>query len=738
MRYNSFLADADWESVLAKSHLSNPYTEHEIHQEHHQSMNRDRYKSRKLSQELTQDLRIVNPELMANVEEKFDYHEARQRAMNAMKTCFVKQRNNGHLTDDAVLVLKQAVDSVQSDHKSTQLVSSTMLKRNWKLYGIWPKLKSLIEKQLYGKSKAEVRNPYKNKLRRKLFKISFSDGFETLMQSIILLNVVHIFVEYQLMAEGEYIDHVDNVDVHKHIVQFPTSDMDRHPIYLEYQTRCAASNYCIQTIMDALNYTFIVLYIFEVVFKMSAQGIKLYMKYAWHIFDLIIVVISVIETIAVYVIESYVGAQKAQSGGDATVFLKALKFAKMIKSVRIFRLARLLRFTKTLVPVALTYLNNRLSYKIRSGYNIGQGFVRATEELETSLDLIAGEKGVSKEQMRRVLYKTKASINRDLGLLQRDYPEIAVAVKTKTAIRNLINVMHTSIRRLQDSGILDDFEVRILHDQVNNLIKQLWLLPIEMDTPEPESLFRNIHWVGDDKRLAQWLMKNSNICHFDLNEMIIQDDEEPDSIYLITKGLVKIVHGNYRHKKITDDSDEEEDSDDETEDSRYYCDYASTGIVVGEMGALLGENSRTSVVCETAVETYQIPVDVIHEAYEKFPKLLDTLWSVVGMKVAIPLMLKESRYQGSTQDELRRILASSYITNFSAGSHFEVTKDMTEVILLNGLIVNEGEYTDAPALIKKHDTEIDSETIYFQENSVILIVKKSAQGVGKKRQGSLQ
>lgn len=54
-------------------------------------MNRDRYKSRKLSQELTQDLRIVNPDLYANMDEKFDYHEARQRAMNAMKTCFVKQ-----------------------------------------------------------------------------------------------------------------------------------------------------------------------------------------------------------------------------------------------------------------------------------------------------------------------------------------------------------------------------------------------------------------------------------------------------------------------------------------------------------------------------------------------------------------------------------------------------------------------------------------------------------------------
>ena len=44
--------------------------------------------------ELTQDLRIVNPEYTAMLEEKFDYHEARQRAMNALKTGFVKQVQN--------------------------------------------------------------------------------------------------------------------------------------------------------------------------------------------------------------------------------------------------------------------------------------------------------------------------------------------------------------------------------------------------------------------------------------------------------------------------------------------------------------------------------------------------------------------------------------------------------------------------------------------------------------------
>jgi CRP-like cAMP-binding protein len=77
----------------------------------------------------------------------------------------------------------------------------------------------------------------------------------------------------------------------------------------------------------------------------------------------------------------------------------------------------------------------------------------------------------------------------------------------------------------------------------------------------------------------------------------------------------------------------------EDEDVEIY-DYASTGIVVGEMGCLVGENAQLSVICETAVKTYQIPVEVIKDAYTQFPKLLDTLWSNVGMKIAVPLMLR--------------------------------------------------------------------------------------------------
>ena len=82
--------------------------------------------------------------------------------------------------------------------------------------------------------------------------------------------------------------------------------------------------------------------------------------------------------------------------------------------------------------------------------------------------------------------------------------------------------------------------------------------------------------------------------------------------------------------------------DDDDDDSHIHCDYASTGAVVGELGCLIGESAGISVICETSVSTYQIPVETIRLAFEKFPKLKDSLWKVVGLKLAVPLLQKVS------------------------------------------------------------------------------------------------
>ena len=43
--------------------------------------------------------------------------------------------------------------------------------------------------------------------------------------------------------------------------------------------------------------------------------------------------------------------------------------------------------------------------------------------------------------------------------------------------------MLDSVRRMQEGGILDDFEVRVLLDQINILVKSLAQIPLSMPTP---------------------------------------------------------------------------------------------------------------------------------------------------------------------------------------------------------------------------------------------------------------
>ena len=106
--------------------------------------------------------------------------------------------------------------------------------------------------------------------------------------------------------------------------------------------------------------------------------------------------------------------------------------------------------------------------------------------------------------------------------------------------------MFESVNRLQSGGILDDFEVHVIHDQINVLVKDLTTIPVVMKTVPTENLFLNITWVNGDRELGKFLLENSVLCDFDLGDVVVQDDEEPDSIFLVLTGLVKIVYGEYR------------------------------------------------------------------------------------------------------------------------------------------------------------------------------------------------
>ena len=105
---------------------------------------------------------------------------------------------------------------------------------------------------------------------------------------------------------------------------------------------------------------------------------------------------------------------------------------KVLRAVRTMRMARLLRFSRTIVPYVTKWIERQINQRMSFGYDVGRGFIKGIEELESSLDMIAGDNIQIKRKLRRIAEKSRTIVIRDLGLLQKNYPGIATSVKTKS------------------------------------------------------------------------------------------------------------------------------------------------------------------------------------------------------------------------------------------------------------------------------------------------------------------
>jgi len=731
MRYDPFLTDADWELVNAKSLLAYPYKANQS-----EKGRKDLERKRSSADEHSNDAQLTAAR---------DMEEARQRVLNALKTSFAKQRNDGLISDDAVTVLNQAVNSVQNENQSGQFVSLNQLKRNWKLFGFLPKLASIIDQYLYNSNERKIRNTWRRHWLRKAHRLALSNVYEVFMQLVILVNMILMLVEYILTQQAKANEDWTNGFLEADILDGVTSsEMNTNLDMLQKQDKHCNENTCLVNILYWIDIVFLFIYVFDVVFKALILSWKEYWISAWNKFDVFIVILSCAEAIASLIIAQYVNDEINKMEGNTTSSLKILKLFKVIKmvkvlrAVRTMRMARLLRFSRTIVPYVMKWINEQINHRMSFGYDVGRGFIKGVEELESSLDMIAGDNMQIKRKLRRIAEKSRTIVIRDLGLLQKNYPGIATSVKTKTAIRNLINVMFESVHRLQSGGILDDFEVHVIYDQINILVKDLTTIPVVMKTVPTENLFLNITWVNGDRELGNFLLENSVLCDFDLGDVVVQDDEEPDSIFLVLTGLVKIIYGEYRGEEnessmsLTDLAGE----DDEDDDSHIHCDYASTGAVVGELGCLIGESAGLSVICETSVSTYQIPVETIRLAFEKFPKLKDSLWKVVGLKLAVPLLQKDFKWQGFTGDEIRIHLQSGRVYTFERGDEFKLDASVADCILIDGTAIHKDEELEAPAIV--HHIEREEMGSNEVQESMLLIPQRAVFLVVKKRKGEVE
>lgn len=683
LRHDRFLSDANWTIVEESTNIVNPYVEMHV-------------KAKDTEEDFGR-----SPSLLADVEgagdqlfcPKCDTHvdtepsgeefkemteEARLRLLKALKVSCWHQYEIGILTEESVQILVDMIE--HAEDKKFQMIHAKDFQKYWEVEGIYFSLRKKLLPYTTGSLHNEEGDlPLPQQPWRHVFhRIAHNIFFSILIYSIIIGNMVPVIWECYYMAT----DH-------------PFTQSEYIIFYL-------------------VNVGFTLLYLGEFAIKVLGIGFGEYMNSRWNIADVIILIISLVEVIlsGSYIREELSSA--VDSGNNRSKSSQEADFLRFIRFIRIVRIFRIIRFFKPLLPMLMKYLNNRVNKKIFLGYDIGKGFVAAVDDVQKFLpQMIDNPKILLK--FRQSLETQRVEVVREMGLLQKEHPGIAIAVKTRHASRAVLNQMRESLLELKEDGLVDEQEFEALNEEIEQKMKHLWNSPAYMKPASAELVLANVTWMavsaGGGKDLFQFIYKQATLLQFVKGDTICQAGTPANGIYIVVSGLVKIKYeptfesiteredyGVIPNMEIFHDLTFENDMQD----------YFSTGTVIGELGVLTDRPRAASVTCETSVLAYHIPQSVMKQAIELFEDPYDSLearmWRTYGMNISASLLPSESAFASWTMDKVKTYLELSAVPLGKKYEKLDIPEFVSDVVIVYGQACNFNDTEEvftAPCLIPR-------------------------------------
>ncbi|XP_041472513.1 sodium/hydrogen exchanger 10-like [Lytechinus variegatus] len=645
LKADRFLADADWDIATAACEIVDPYSTKAGDDD--TPVDELMFGERK---SVCPGCKAMVPNEPSHKEFADMMEEARLRMLKAEKISYWKQFEHGMLAREAVRLLVQHAE-VAADQKD-QFILVDDLKKSWQVRGIYPWLKRKLEDLISEKKIAAIPMP-KHKVGKLMYKVCHHMAFDITINIVIILNIIPIIMEFIIQ---------DKLDAPTPTAA-PGTTVSSEPTTFE-------------KINDALrisNFVFFCIYAIEAIVKILGLGPH-YIVSHWNKFDAFILVVALVDIIIAETLME----------GTVTIAINVSSL-KVVKLFRLLRGLRMLRLTKALIPRLIAVVNGRINNQLSLGYDVGKGYIIGEEEVGKIIDHMVDNKKILRE-LKHISETGRLQVVKELGLLQRDHPGIAVSVKTRQAIRTVLNHSRETIHELQGAGLLDETEAHKLEKTVEIKMKRLMNAPSSIPPPPPENLLKNVSWLAGDEKLINFIKARASLLHFDYGEVIVREGDESDGLFLIVSGLVKLygcsAFLDHDNPPVTTGSD----------DNEVFEDYLTVGNVIGEMGVLTKKPRNATVVCETTVQVYFITADDMNMAIDTFtlyPSLEYRLWRVVSIRIATPLIMEQMAYQGWTQEKVKLHLERGYLVDLAESRYqFNIDASMDDIILINGTAYN--------------------------------------------------
>ena len=203
-----------------------------------------------------------------------------------------------------------------------------------------------------------------------------------------------------------------------------------------------------------------------------------YFTSPWNQFDLIILIMSIIDLALDQTIlrDTNTSSSECIEETESLTTSFSPSVLRVAKVVRLLRILRSLRLVRGLIPQLIEVLNKQINKQLRLGYDVGKGYIMGEEEVHDFLDHMVDNQAILMELKTRIT-TGKLVILKELGLLQKEHPGVAVSVKTQQAARRILNNLREKIVELKGEGTLDEAEALKL-DQVRTIKVQCTRKPL--------------------------------------------------------------------------------------------------------------------------------------------------------------------------------------------------------------------------------------------------------------------
>ncbi|XP_008834042.1 sodium/hydrogen exchanger 10-like, partial [Nannospalax galili] len=570
-------------------------------------------------EETTEHQKWKCPDCNKEIDETLDIEAmelANRHLLSAQIASYQRQYRDEILTQSTLQVLVGAAGS--SGEKGEYMSPETL-----KTYSESKKFLSFIRELLldwaYNTKKDKV-VPSKYSFLHACHKIVFSDEFEYTGYLVVLMNTYPMVICWVSQLNDIY----------------------------EYEIRYA-------------NYYFLTFYILEALLKMVVMR-KKFISYHWLLFELGITLIGILDVI---VIET------------DTISYDGL--TEIVIFMNLVRLLRVLRILKLITPKLLQIIDKKMTHEISFQYAILKGYVQGEMDVLNIIDQIASSKQAKQILLKRVTKNMERAM-KELGYLEYNYPEIAVTMKTKEEINVMLNMAREIVKTFRSKGIIHKVEGAEINKLIMAKKKEVLDFQSTIQPLDAEEALFNIPWLGKDNNCIHFIQEGSNFVTFDCENNIFEEGDEPQGIYIIISGMVKL--------KRTKPQLENAQVPLESEGKAYsiiYTEYLLSGEIIGELNCLTKQPVQYSATCKSSVEAYFIPIDHLYEGFEKrFPVLKHKMWQKIGLAIAAQKLREHISFEDWNY-KMQLKLCNAFIKDIPKATKTDIYDEtITHVILIHG------------------------------------------------------